>query len=554
LLLLLAACATPVQVDRADPRAVQRELTSDAISTGDLSEPTQIVLHRQDLSERFESDPEGAIAELHRTVTAGKPDPDALFALSEMSFHHAEDTGKPAYYLAAAVYAFAFLFPDDPAQRPNGFDPRFRTASDLYNRSLTSGFASTDRSRVLLRSGRYELPFGTIDVTFDSATARWGNLSLVDFTPADELHIKGLQNRYRQRGIGAPLAADATEPVEEKGFQVAPEVKVPVTALLRIDVSRQNLTQGHLRGTIDVYPAFEPSTVEIRGQSVPLEVDTSAAFAYGLSDPKIWESEFGGFLSGDYFNKSRFPIDGLEPYRPGQIPVVFIHGTASSSGRWADLVNDLQSDPVIRDHFQFWWFSYSTGNPTPFSALRLRTAIEDAVHELDPQGKDPALRQIVLIGHSQGGLLAKMLVIDSGSRLWDSLSNKPLDQLQVSAQTRDLLRRAAFVTPLPEVRRVIFIATPQRGSFVAGATIGRLFGRLVRLPEGMATALEEAAGGNSDAIRALPNSAGFGSVWSMTPDRPCRRWPRSPSRRKSPLIRSSRWKATVRSRPATTGS
>jgi pimeloyl-ACP methyl ester carboxylesterase len=147
---------------------------------------------------------------------------------------------------------------------------------------------------------------------------------------------------------------------------------------------------------------------------------------------------------------------------------VFIHGTASSSGRWADLVNDLQSDPVIRDHFQFWWFSYSTGNPTPFSALRLRTAIEDAVHELDPQGKDPALRQIVLIGHSQGGLLAKMLVIDSGSRLWDSLSNKPLDQLQVSAQTRDLLRRAAFVTPVPEVRRVIFIATPQHGSFVAG--------------------------------------------------------------------------------------
>jgi pimeloyl-ACP methyl ester carboxylesterase len=520
LLLLLAACAAPVQVERADPRAVQRELTSDVISTGEISEPTQIVLHRQDLSERFDSDPEAAIAELHRTVTAGKPDPDALFALSELSFRHAEDTGNHAYYLAAAVYAFAFLFPDDPAQRPDGFDPRFRTASDLYNRGLTSGFASADRSRVLLQSGRYELPFGTIDVTFDSATARWGNLMLVDFTPADELHIKGLQNRYRQRGIGAPLAADAPKRTEEKGFQVVPEVKVPVTALLRIDVSRRNLAQGHLRGIIDVYPAFEPSAVDIRGQSVPLEVDTSAAFAYGLSDPEIWRSEFGGFLSGDYFNKDRFPIDGLEPYRPGQIPVVFIHGTASSSGRWADLVNDLQSDPVIREHFQFWWFSYSTGNPTPFSALRLRKAIEDAVHELDPQGKDPALRQIVLIGHSQGGLLAKMLVIDSGSRLWDALSNKPLDELSVSPETRALLRRAAFVRPVPEVRRVIFIATPQRGSFIAGATIGQFFGRLVSLPEGIATALEESAGGNSDAARALPNSAGFGSVWSMTPDNP----------------------------------
>jgi pimeloyl-ACP methyl ester carboxylesterase len=520
LLLLLAACATPVQVERADPRAVQRELTSNAISTGDISEPTQVVLHREDLTERFDSDREGAIASLHRAVTAGEADPDALFALAEMSFRHAEDTGNHAYYLAAAVYAYAFLFPDDPAQRPDGFDPRLRTASDLYNRGLTSGFASADRSRVLLRSGRYALPFGTIDVTFDSATARWGPLALSEFTPADELHITGLQNRYRQRGIGVPLAADATGAANEKEFQVAPEVKVPVTALLRVDLTRQNLAQGHLRGTIDVYPAFEPSSVTIRGQSVPLEVDTSAAFAYGLSDPKIWRSEFGGFLKGDYFDKNRFPIDGLEPYRPGQIPVVFIHGTASSSGRWADLVNDLQSDPVIRDHFQFWWFSYSTGNPTPFSALRLRTAIEDAVHELDPQGKDPALRQIVLIGHSQGGLLAKMLVIDSGSRLWDSFSSKPLEELSVSPQTRDLLRRAVFVTPLPEVRRVIFIATPQHGSFVAGSTIGQLLGRLVTLPTGVVTALGETIGGNPDAALFAPGSAGFGSVWSMTPDNP----------------------------------
>ena len=103
------------------------------------------------------------------------------------------------------------------------------------------------------------------------ATSCW-----VDFTPADELHIKGLQNRYHQRGIGAPLAADATEAVKPTGFQVAPEVKVPVTALLRIDVSRRDLAQGHLRGKIDLYPAFEPSSVLIRGQSVPLEVDTSA--------------------------------------------------------------------------------------------------------------------------------------------------------------------------------------------------------------------------------------------------------------------------------------
>ena len=517
LLLLIAGCATPIAVTRSDPREVQRELTSNVISTGDLSNQTEIVLHRQGLTALFASDPQAALASLHRTATAGNADPDLLFALAELSFRHAADTGKRSYYLAASVYAFAFLFPDDPAQRTNAFDPDIRIAANIYNRGLTSAFASADRSRVDLRSGRFDLPFGSIDVALNSTSARWGDLTLSDFIPADELHIKGLNNRYRQRGIGAPLAANATSPRTETGINLSPDVKVPVTALLQIDLSPRAFDEGTLRGRIDIYPAFEPSSVEVRGRSVPLEVDTSAAFAYGLSDPKIWASEFGGFLHGDY-DKNRSPLDGLEPYRPGQIPVVFIHGTASSSGRWADLVNDLQSDPAIRDHFQFWWFSYNTGNPTPLSALQLRKAIEEAIHEIDPEGKDPALKQVVLIGHSQGGLLAKALVIDSGSRLWDAFSSKPLEELNVSPQTRELLRQAFFIKPVPQVTRVIFISTPQHGSYVAGSTIGQLLGRLVTLPVSLVRSMGELMAGNADTVRIA--RVGSGSVWSMTPDNP----------------------------------
>ena len=161
--------------------------------------------------------------------------------------------------MSSAVYAYAFLFPNAPEQRPSRFDPRVRTASDLYNRSLTSSFASADRSRVVLQAGRFEVPFGTIEITYDPTTARWGDLALSEFTPADELQIQGLQNRYRQRGIGAPLAASATSSGNRTGLQVVPEVKVPVTALLRVDLSRQRLSQGYLHGDIEVHPAFGPS-------------------------------------------------------------------------------------------------------------------------------------------------------------------------------------------------------------------------------------------------------------------------------------------------------
>src|SRR4051794_34472327 len=83
-LLLLTCCATPIQVQRADPREVDHELDSNVLSSGRISELTRTVLHREDLLEQFQSNPEGALASLHRTLATAKPDPDTLFALAEM--------------------------------------------------------------------------------------------------------------------------------------------------------------------------------------------------------------------------------------------------------------------------------------------------------------------------------------------------------------------------------------------------------------------------------------------------------------------------------------
>ena len=104
--------------------------------------------------------------------------------------------------------------------------------------------------------------------------------------------------------------------------------------------------------------------------------------------------------------------DGLimmHPYRPGQIPVVLVHGTASSPARWAEMLNELQNDPILKDRIQFWLFTYNTSNPILLSARDLRVALTKARQDFDPDGRDPALRDMVLIGHSQGGLLARLV-------------------------------------------------------------------------------------------------------------------------------------------------
>jgi pimeloyl-ACP methyl ester carboxylesterase len=105
------------------------------------------------------------------------------------------------------------------------------------------------------------------------------------------------------------------------------------------------------------------------------------------------------------------------------------------------------------------------------------------VQRADPAGSDPCLRDMLVLGHSQGGLLTKMTAIDAGDTFWRGISDEPFDQVKLPADTRELIRRLAFVKPLPFVRRVIFLATPHRGSYLAGPQIvRRLAQSLVRLP------------------------------------------------------------------------
>jgi triacylglycerol esterase/lipase EstA (alpha/beta hydrolase family) len=118
--------------------------------------------------------------------------------------------------------------------------------------------------------------------------------------------------------------------------------------------------------------------------------------------------------------------------------------------------------------------------------MRLRESLQAVCKDVDPQGKDPALMQMVVIGHSQGGLLTKMTVVDSGTRFWDNLTKVPFEKAELDSETRDLLARALFVKPLPFVKRVIFIATPHRGSFLASSRIVKFVNKFVNLPGGLA--------------------------------------------------------------------
>jgi pimeloyl-ACP methyl ester carboxylesterase len=147
------------------------------------------------------------------------------------------------------------------------------------------------------------------------------------------------------------------------------------------------------------------------------------------------------------------------------------------------MVEHLDSDVTLRDRFQFWTFGYSTGDPLPYSAVLLRHDFDEVRQKFDPDHADRSFDQMVIVGHSMGGLLTKMMVQDSGTRLWQLISERPVEDLAGDQHDRDLFRRALIFKPRTEVRRVVFIATPHRGSRIAQRGLDRLGSRLVRLPD-----------------------------------------------------------------------
>jgi pimeloyl-ACP methyl ester carboxylesterase len=515
-LALATACGAPFAVKR-NLIGAQREAAGNVIVTGELSRRTRNILYEHDLVTRFDEDPTGALAQLHAELLAGQLSPRQTGALAELAYHHAMYGGGRPYYLAAALYAWEFLFPEEPRDRPDLLDAFVRLTNEIYNRGLAQGFAIDDKMD--LRSGSYPLPFGTLEVDLDAASLQWSGHQLHDFFPLTDIEVTGFPTYYRWPGIGAPLAAKVTPNPKDVSL-LGPRIRVPVTAVLQPRNLLAQLRDGTVHATLTAYAGYGDTTIEIDGRKVPLAAEPTATLGLGLSETKIWTQELSIFLGGTGIINRPNRLVSTRPYRRGLIPVVLVHGTGSSAIRWAELYNELDNDPIIHDHYQFWFFSYDSGNPIIYSSSILREALEEAVAKLDPEGEDPALRRMVVMGHSQGGLLTKMTVVESGDAFWKNASSKPFDEVKMSPETRDLLRRVAFVHPLPFVTRVVFVATPHHGSYIAGNWLAHQFARLISMPLNVTKVLTDIATLNRES-QALRNTGGSPTaVDNMTPGNP----------------------------------
>lgn len=385
----------------------------------------------------------------------------------------------PDYYLSAALYAYLFLMGDSREATPSPYDDRFRQACDIHNRALGKGLATGEGGRVVLRDGVRNLPSGPLSLSIDTSAFEWDLDQFDQILCSDDYLVHGFTVRNRTAGLGLPLIAVNSSEKRFSGKRV-----VPLTAFFRL-TGGSKFGSGGLQAVLELHATYDASEVSVDGRSVPLESDVTAAIAYALDDPDVWSQGMWRFLRIREQIKPQLVMS--QPYQRGRIPVVFVHGTASDLVWWAEMLNTLRGDPQLRKRYQFWFFRYNSSRPILDSADALRRSLTATRRACDPGGTDPAMNQMVVIGHSQGGLLAKTTVVRTGDLLWRSLSDTPFEQADLSPEGQELLRRWLFIEPLPFVKRVVFISTPHRGSFLAGRKIGNLFRRILDLPADMFT-------------------------------------------------------------------
>lgn len=491
-LLGLNACAM-VGVSQIGTHDAVNQRRADVIGANRLSDRTvqslNVVALTTDSCER-------AFAACTDTISrsAGLTDEQRLSALAELWLGRALKAQRPRRgqpmdeaaldaFLQSARYAYAYLFYTARAPAERAFEWRQMQVIGFYNLAV---------QQVMSRLFR-ELP--RLDPQWTRATlAGWSVLRPqsdvylaggarvpAELIPAANLRFDGLRNIYRRDGFGSDFVAVAPAEKADAGVPWREPGYVPMTGALVFDGN----TLDEVLATRQVRPLvrdpYHDDTVTVGGRVVPLGANFTAPYGVWLARSGFARQSIRSLLGREGgIETPRVLL--MQPYDPDRLTVVMLHGLASSPEAWINVANEVMGDEELRRHYQVWEVYYPTNLPVAVNLANIRKALDATLRHYDPSGQARASRDMVLIGHSMGGVIARLLVSSSDDRLWSVIPTRA----NLSAKTRQRLqqRLAPYLqfSPMPQVTRAVFLATPHRGTPYAQHRLARWIGNLIRLP------------------------------------------------------------------------
>lgn len=508
---LLSGCAA-VSVSTISPNDYLAERRGDVLTTGRLSERAREVLRVigiQDCQER----PAPCRQTLQKAQ--GITDEQRLSTLSELWLEHALATSRQPgatvlptghndpvldAWVESARHAYAYLFLTPRRSSERAFEDRQTQVRDYYNYATQQAV-----SRLFLlyqkqeRSATGHTPaqlagWQIRSEAMDSTLQTQGQLPR-ELIAAASLRFKGLRNTYRRDGFGAefvavldeahatPQARTPTVPMRATKRTIQPGVgylQYPsVTVVLQFEGETLSEVLHTTQLRIQLYDPYRSTYTNLGAEYVPLAANFSAGYGLWLARSGFSTQSLRTLFGlSDGIVAPRVQL--MQPWNPQRRIAVMLHGLASSPEAWTNVANEVMGDEQLRQSYQIWQVYYPTNAPLALNLRNIRAALMQALQQLDPEGTSIAAHNITLVGHSMGGVLARLLVSHSEDQLWQLL---PPDT-QSTAQGQRLQEYLRF-HPLPGVQRAVFIAAPHQGTPFAEQRIARHVANLITLPQSM---------------------------------------------------------------------
>jgi pimeloyl-ACP methyl ester carboxylesterase len=379
-------------------------------------------------------------------------------------------------------------------------------AREIYNQAaadLTVLLRSADQGRLWNRP--LQLTAG--GVTYQLRFAKPGRDGIWDagcftgMTRAAKIPNGDLDRRNLRTGVGGALVGNHSPSPQPPHVRPC-GVNAAVTATLEF------------RGREVLLTLLDPSvrkTARVAGAERPLAADFSAPLAAYPQGSEFWNGISATLRVEKYMSETGLFM--LRPFDPTRIPVIFVHGLASTPRMWRRIINELETDPEFRSRYQCWLFSYPTGNPPAYSALRLRQELASIERAY------PHSRPFVLVGHSMGGLLSRMQVTTLTRDSWNVMGKDAAKQFFAKIKPGDIVDQSTRFQANPHVARVIFICTPHRGSNMALSGIGSFTAKRIALPTDLRERVAHSMGDSVAIVTGDPNRMPT-SVSGLSPNNP----------------------------------
>ena len=398
-------------------------------------------------------------------------------------------------------YSYAYLFKTERQPQDRIFNNRQVQIRDFYNQALAKLISlevDQKNSTSVIKAGNstYTIDFSNYpELEKNKPEALLSTYSM---------NFSGLRSINRRDGFGAEFVTVLKEPkkAEEDKYIVDPvhhkyssgiNPNIHTPRYLAVSITAQPDGENSIENILhnpnfklNVFDPYSTDSIHVGNHAYPLAANFSAPYGLWLAENNLGTAAFLSLIDRD--KRLTMPhLYMLEPYNPNKKVIVLVHGLASSPEAWIRLTNDIMGDTVLREHYQVWQIFYSTNMPILGSRYQINAIINQGFESIDQ--KSASAKDAVLIGHSMGGIIARLLVSDQdlSNNAQKILKNKEFNRFKDDP----IFSARLNIQSIPNFDRAIFISAPHRGTDYADRWFTRAARKVIKLPGAFLGALAD---------------------------------------------------------------